>query len=482
MVLAEVIGMLFIIVLIGTIVSLPQLRHAFKTNFALSNKSLVLLSTDLFKEAWYPFLNMYFPFFQNLNEKGKERFRVRLIQNLRDLDIIGKEGLDVNDEMRILLCATLTQLTFGFKRQGLRGYKMIHVYPTKFYNKKYNGYIESVTYKSHLIAISWIDYERGLLNNEDGKNLGLNEFAYALLHTVKNGEQFDLKFASYLENWMRIIKESKHKAAFLNHIHVSESHIDADHVFPLAVSVFFEKPFDFKQQYPSIYAHLCVLLNQNPLNVTNNYTLENNAFKNLVINPPLPAKIEINYLQRTWHWSYNLLIFTPIIFPFIALYFIMYYHIINTNELIIYILATAGLLTLLTNKLNQKHQLFGSPLKLFGFNVFAIGPLLFSFILLLNGIISIGNPTTEIHKINETRGIYQHLDTEDKSLIADFEFDFFDGFLADYPYARQVNAVKVRSDYFKNAFVHFEIQRGILGFKHITNKQVIYNNQNSTNF
>jgi MtfA peptidase len=475
MVISQVIITLIIILLIGTIVSWKEMVYAFRSNFALSNKSLVLLPEDLFREAWYPFLNMYFPYFHHLDATGKEQFRKRLIQNLRDLEIIGKEGMEVNDEMRILLCASLTQLTFGMKKQGLRGYRMIHVYPASFYARQFDGYTDSVTYTNNLIALSWIHFEKGILNPEDGNNVGLTEFAYALTQTLKNGERFELKFASYIDAWIRVIKDNKHAEKFYAYIGIAGN--SEDDILPHTVSKFFEKPYELKQLFPDIFAHLCLLLNQNPLNITGNYQYQKSSFSAQQIRPELPEKVAPLYKYHTWHWSYNLFIIIPFIAPFLVTYYICQEHVLNYNDLIIILLATAAVTTLLTFRLNSKHMLFGSVSRLAAFHLFCTGPLVIVFMLWFNDLGTFSGSTAEVHDISEITLVYEH--NKKSRYATDYEFRFADGFLDEYPFSRRLDALEVDAGVLRNASVRFSIERGLLGFRHITSKELIYTSSNN---
>ncbi len=472
----QVFGALFIIFLIGYIVSWKEMKHAFKTNFALSNKSLVLLPPDLFKEAWFPFLNTYFPYFQQLNNEGKENFKTRLIQNLKDLEIIGKEGLELNDEMRILLCASLTQLTFGFKLQGLRGYKGLHIYPRAFYSKYYNGLIESVSYKENIIALSWIDYEKGILNNSDGKDLGLAEFSNALLQTVKNGERFELSFASYLDRWMEVVSQCEQIDDFFDFIHADKHGYKVDIIFPKSIVMFFEKSYEFKNRFHSIYAHMCVLMNQNPLNITANYSYNSDSFKTLKLSTPLPKKIEVKYQNLNWHWSYNLLFVSLFGFPFIAPYFVASYHVINFPELFIYCIATGLAATLFTRKLNRKYLLFSTDTRLLLYNLFVAGPLLFTLLLLINDTITFSS-TKDSHAISSMRKIYEGGGRRRASFVTDLEFEYKDNYLANYPFARRVSETNADLSKIFESTINYEIKTGCLGFKYISKKEIEYPTQ-----
>ena len=77
--------------------------------------------------------------------------------------------------------------------------------------------------------------------------------------------------------------------------------------FAVAVEHFFEAPAEFQKELPDIYNHLCVLLNQNPLNVRGDFELTSGFIKkaNLMRRKfPLPEKIKISYEYLSVRWLY----------------------------------------------------------------------------------------------------------------------------------------------------------------------------------
>ncbi|TAE87912.1 MAG: hypothetical protein EAY81_03485 [Bacteroidetes bacterium] len=450
-------------------------RIALKYNFAHSNKSLVLLPTKDFKQTWEPFLNMYFPYFKNLNETGREQFIKRLIRVLKDIDIVGKENLEVNDEMRILLAATLAQITFGLKRYGLPGYKMIHVYPSKFHIRNQREPVIAATYKKNVISLSWMHFEKGILHEQDGNNLGVKELSYALERTVRNGELFDLHFASYLDIWYDLVKKqpTEIQQAFYDFIGTEPG----EDTFLLAntVVLFFEKPFEFKRDFPDIYAHLCVLLHQNPLNITENYTYTKNWFKAHTLKHELPDSVIPTFHHNIWHWSYNVFIINLCISPLVIYYYLLPNHFINLFEITIAIIGLSLVTIPIANYYNNRHKLFSNAFKAFSFNLFGGSPIAIIILMLINDLIPIQANRLEEHQIKEVTALTYH-SNRGGSRISDYEFTFVDSFLLDYPYARRINPKCVdHTTGIEHGKIAFTYRRGILGFNYIKNKQVIYN-------
>lgn len=476
----EAIIIFILLLLVIFLSSWRNIKYGVLTNFALSNKTIVLLPTDVFKEVWYPFLNMYFPYFQQLDEAGKDKFSSKLIKNLRSLEIFGRDDFEVNDEMRVLLCATLTQLTFGLKRQGLDGYKVIHVYPSSFYSKYEKGYVDAVTFNKNLISISWQRFEKGILNQTDGINLGLAEMGLALVHTIKNGESFDLHFASYYDKWVQIVEESEDIVSFLDYIGVSAEYTNKAELFAQAVVYFFEKPHEFKSKYATQYAHLCLLLNQNPVADEKNYSYERDAFKHKSLTYELPSKVSTSYQYHTWHWIYSFSIITPMALPFLASYYFMADHVINVTELVFILMAIGLLLTGILYQYNFKSKLFNNSFKLGGFCTLAVSPWLLAIGLMINDRIIL-TTYNESHPILNATVIFEGETRRSSGYASEVEFLFADQFLEDYPYARRANNMPGEMGAFKDAYISFELCKGIFGITYIRDKKIIQSKPNQIN-
>ena len=449
-------------------------RITLKYNFAHSNKTLVLLAQTEFNRTYEPFLNQYFPYFTNLDENGKQMFMKRATQLLREIEIIGKEELQLNDGMRVLLAATIAQITFGLKKIGLPGYKMIHVYPSKFHIRNYREPVIAATYKKNIISLSWIHFEKGILNEQDGNNLGVKELSYALERTVRNGEAFDLHFASYLDIWYNLVKgmPPEVQKAFYAFIDVTDG--DSHFVLANSVVLFFEKPFEFKQQFTDVYAHLCVLLNQNPLNITDSYTYNKNWFKMHTLKHELPDSVITSFHHNIWHWSYNVFIINLCVSPLIIYYYLLPNHFTNLLEITGMVVFLSIITIPVANYYNNRHKLFTNAFKAFTFNLFGSIPIAIIILALINDFIPIQPDRVEQHQIREVTAITYHTNRS-HSRISDYEFAFADSFLLDYPYARRIAPEHVdHTTGIEHGKIEFAYRRGLLGFNYIKNKRVIY--------
>lgn len=457
--------------------SWKDISFTIKTDYARTNHELVVIKPDEFFNDWAPFLEKYFPYYRNLNEDGKKVFLERVQQNLRNLDIHGKENQEVNTMMRVLLMATLTQLTFGLKRYYLSSFSQIFVYPDTFFSRHANDWMDATTFKENLIALSWRHFEQGILNEADGSNLGLKEFAYALERTVYNGKRHDLYFAGYLDKWLDLADDTRSdnpkqwEALFGAHTTQRISY------FPNSVVLFFEQPYAFKQTFPDLYAHLCVLLNQNPLAITENYKYTPEGFKTIKLYTQLPEKVYPSYQHVSWHWLYNTLFIGPVATPILYYLFILPNTVINIEEIFLAIGILSAVLTIAFYSYNQRCRLFRNGFFLFGFNVLGGANMLLFIMLSINLLVPIQTTTTLTHDIAYYSTVYER--NQKSQTLVDLEFYFEDKYLEDYPTARRIGINDIKSYDKQFESIQFTTRRGLFGVTCITNKVIIYQDEYS---
>ena len=195
---------------------------------------------------------------------------------------IGREGLVVTDEIKVLISASATQLTFGLKDFTINHLHTINVFPHVFYSKFYNTSFKGLNTQNGVLSLSWNDFKEGYSNEADKINLGLHELAHALNIEVDEDENSDNHFSSYFEKWTSIaqndfidLKEGKN--TFLRSYGGTNMH----EFFAVCVEHFFEASAEFKNRLPHLYNFLMLMLNQDPTNETGDYRLTINPEKEL---------------------------------------------------------------------------------------------------------------------------------------------------------------------------------------------------------
>src|SRR5215203_2999932 len=153
-----------------------------------------------FKE-YENFLRYRFPYFDNLPDNLKIKFLSRIKKFISEKIFVGREGLEVTDEMRIWVAASAIQLTFGLENYILSRFSRIILYPDVFYSKINEEMHKGETNVQGIIVLSWRALVEGYSSPSDNFNLGLHEMAHALELTLLLKEDYDSFFGDYYEKW-----------------------------------------------------------------------------------------------------------------------------------------------------------------------------------------------------------------------------------------------------------------------------------------
>jgi hypothetical protein len=257
---------------------LPGRRGSGNNPFRAFMQNRVRYQTPITRREYvmvHSILNNGYHYYGPLSERGKARFINRLVYILRSRRIVGKEGLEITPEIRIKACAALTQVTFGLEKYLLDSLHTILIYPESFFVPAIGQTLKGGTTPNGFMALSLIDLEQGFKIPNDKYNLGLHEAAHVLkLQATSDGEETDERFRYYLKEWLAI-GESEYQnirsgmPSFLR-TYAGEN---LQEFFAVCVEHFFETPKEFRERLPDVYNHLCVLLNQNPLNTEGDYEL-----------------------------------------------------------------------------------------------------------------------------------------------------------------------------------------------------------------
>ena len=214
-------------------------------------------------------------YFLKLSAQGKEKFLKRLSEFLYDKYFTGLNDLVVTDEMRILISAAATQLTFGLKKYSLPLFHTIRIFPDEFYAGIMEKHLKGGASPSGIIMLSWTDFVKGNADPADRINLGFHEMAHALLLEILYGEESNSELEARIIQWERagsseIAAMQEGKQSFLRSYGATNEH----EFFAVSAEHFFEAPEEFKKRLPSIYAEMCSLLNQDPMNSRRDYQPE----------------------------------------------------------------------------------------------------------------------------------------------------------------------------------------------------------------
>lgn len=222
-----------------------------------------------------------FEYYKGLSTEGKYNFIRRVRYTAFYKSFIGKNGLEVTDEMRVEVAASLVQLTYGYKKFEMPHFEEIWIFPEAFYHPVNRVGMKGFTSPKGIVALSWVDFKHGYAHKDDNYNLGLHELTHAL-HINSENTFSNTHFRKHFSFWKRrsIIDFENLRSGtntFLRDYGASNFH----EFLSVCVEHFFESPEEFYEELPYLYIRTCILMGQNPMNVNDDYALLPKDFKEL---------------------------------------------------------------------------------------------------------------------------------------------------------------------------------------------------------
>jgi len=211
-----------------------------------------------FPPEWRELLNRSLPLYSRLPPDLRKRLEPPVRAFFRDVRFVGCDGLQVTDEMRLVVATQACLLTVNQSANAYRELMSVLIYPDTFVITRTEEDDAGIVTESEdavsgeaqdtaRIVLSWQDVTAPLEEGEI-RNVVLHEFAHYLDHSV-DGELQDVLEDEYDE----------HVAALDRH---EETLIDPDggedpaEFFAYATEAFFEVPAELKRLHPSLYEAL----------------------------------------------------------------------------------------------------------------------------------------------------------------------------------------------------------------------------------
>ncbi|MBE15356.1 MAG: hypothetical protein CL867_03845 [Cytophagaceae bacterium] len=209
-------------------------------------------------------LSQNFSFYNQLDAKQKRRFEHRVARFIGVKEFVGREGLEVTQEMKLLIAAVGCMLTFGRKHYQYRLVDYILVYPEPFYSHMNDAYHKGeFNPMQKALVLSWKDFEQGYHITDDNLNLGIHEFMHALQLDARQSNDIDaLRFERQFQKILHRLTDPSLKQR-LDEVKYFRAYAFTNQYEFMAVlaEYFFESPADFRSNFPKVYEHTRTLLN-----------------------------------------------------------------------------------------------------------------------------------------------------------------------------------------------------------------------------
>ncbi|TXC78574.1 zinc-dependent peptidase [Luteibaculum oceani] len=217
-------------------------------------------------------LNRWNPYYAGLSPELQKAFQLRILHFQRNTVFECAPGLNLTNQMELIISGGFVQLTFGFKKDVLDVFNYIYLaakpYSYRHIAGKFKG---DVNPHKHRVTLTWPYVEKGFVIPDDGLNLVLHEFAHCLYYE----NQLDEGMGQFLDNqgmkdWH--FYAAKKRKRILNgdqrlfRTYAAKNMLE---MFAVSAEVFFEQPKHFARKEPRLYDSMCKLYNQDPRNWEN---------------------------------------------------------------------------------------------------------------------------------------------------------------------------------------------------------------------
>ena len=234
-----------------------------------------------FPTHWRETLRRRMPAFARLPADVQLRLKKQAQVLMAEKPFIGCAGLQITDEMRVLVCVQAALLL----RPGTGHFdnlRQILIYPGAFAVQRSSAdpaglvrderhALVGESWQQGQVILSWQDVLQGAADPSDGRNVVLHEFAHQLdqVKGVANGAPWQ-PGAKARALWARVM-EAEFQALQRRLAADEPSLIEAyaatnpAEFFAVLSELYFEKPLDLAQQHPALYGQLRGLYGVDPL-------------------------------------------------------------------------------------------------------------------------------------------------------------------------------------------------------------------------
>lgn len=235
-----------------------------------------------FPEAWLAILRTRLPVFQRLPAHLQARLQALVLGFLYRKRFVGCAGLEVTDEMRVVIAAEACLLVLNRPNQRYDSLRWVYVYPSTFIaqREQSDAYGVVSTQRSAMLGESWSNgrvilawdsVQRGIADFTDGRNVVLHEFAHQL-----DTEDGSADGAPLLYNrdsyaiWSQVFSREfaqLHRELALGFGTLIDSYgaTNPAEFFAVVTELFFERPAAMQAQHPALFEQLRRYYRLNPL-------------------------------------------------------------------------------------------------------------------------------------------------------------------------------------------------------------------------
>lgn len=217
------------------------------------------------KKEQLKILETKFVFYKKLSKMQQRNFEHRVATFIKDKVFVGRESLQVTDEMKVLISATTIMLTFGFRIYLIEALERIIIYPDIYYSEHSEAHHKGeFNARIKALVLSWNHFLEGYNIDNDNLNLGIHETVHAVhLNSLKENDISAYLFKNrFLDLTDFLQKNEPIRNKLIKTKYFREyAYTNQFEFLSVLVESFFETPKEFKSQFPNIYMYVKQMLN-----------------------------------------------------------------------------------------------------------------------------------------------------------------------------------------------------------------------------
>jgi len=241
------------------------------------------LRSQPFPSSWLWILQRNLPVFRRLSAEDQAELCGHIQVLLAEKHFEGCGGLELNDEVRLIIAAQACLLLLHRKTEYYPHLVSILVYPTGYsvHEERYVGggvweegpedRVGHTSSQLRALVLAWDAVQQGASNPSDGWNVVLHEFAHQLDFENKSADGTPVlgAHADYV-NWSRVMSEELNALRRADEAGVATlldtyGATNPTEFFAVATEVFFERPRALLAMHPELYAELQRYFQQDPV-------------------------------------------------------------------------------------------------------------------------------------------------------------------------------------------------------------------------
>ena len=225
-------------------------------------------------------IDLQVPIIRRLPSSLRQKLDGKVNLFLDQVGFYGCDGLEVTEEMELSIAAQACLLVID-SELWYDSLTTILIYPDAFKSqqRKQSGYVVSEkeivrtgeSWDRGPVILSWVHSKQGALDDRDGQNLVLHEFAHQIdslsggtngVPILSAGQSFAEWEKVFLSAYGAHVQAVEHGRCTVIDPYGATGH---EEFFAVSVEVFFERPKDLRHELPEVYEQLSKLFRLNPV-------------------------------------------------------------------------------------------------------------------------------------------------------------------------------------------------------------------------